>query len=352
MFNVLVYCLRLGLIGFGGPLALIAQIQKDAVQDKKWISEEDFAKALPLIKAMPGPVAWQVLLYVVRKRFGILSAILGGIFFLLPSFLIMVLLAHFYSEYRSLSLMASILDGMQVAAFILILFALKPLAQNRYQKIEFPILLLVSLLLFYQGVSEPLIILGMGIVSVFIGSLRQYLDAKKILSISWPLFWVCFKAGAFAFGTGLTIVPLLENDFVIQHQWISRQEFMDALAFGQLTPGPVVITVTFIGYKLLGLSGALLATFGIFLPSSFHMLTWFPHFVNWMSKQRWIQTFLTGALAALCAGILFVLWPIAVKASLIQIIIFAVLCIAHWKFNFASWKLILFSGAMGLFALL
>lgn len=352
MLEVFIYCFRLGLTGFGGPLALIAQIQKDAVQEKKWISEAEFTKTLPLIKAMPGPVAWQVLLYVIRQRFGIFAAIVGGISFLLPSFSMMVLLAHFYTEYRALSSISIILDGMQVAAFILILFALKPLAQNRYQKIEFPILLLLSLILFSQGISEPLIILGIGFVSILIDVFRNLFQTKKILSISWPLFLVCFKAGALAFGTGLTIAPLLENDFVTQLQWISHQEFMDALAFGQLTPGPVVITVTFIGYKLLGLSGALLATIGIFLPSTLHMLTWFPYFVNWMSKQKWIQTFLTGALAALCAGILFVLWPIAVKANYTQIIIFVILCAAHLKFNFASWKLILFSGSLGLLALL
>ena len=137
MLEMIFYSLRLGIIGFGGPLALIALVQKECVHEKKWISEEEFLRALPLIKSMPGPVAWQTLIYVLRHRFGSLMALMGSILFILPSFLMMVLLAYFYQEYRSIHSIAAILDGMQVAAFLLIVFALKPLAQNYYRKKEF-----------------------------------------------------------------------------------------------------------------------------------------------------------------------------------------------------------------------
>ncbi len=114
---------------------------------------------------------------------------------------------------------------------------------------------------------------------------------------------VCLRAGAFVFGTGVAIVPILEHDFVQNLHWITHREFLEALALGQVTPGPVVITVTYIGYKVAGMAGAVVATVSIFLPSFVHMVTWFPRFVKRMARQRWIKDFLLGSNAAVACSI-------------------------------------------------
>lgn len=331
------------MLGFGGPLAIIAMIQQELIIEKKWMDEKQFAGALPMIKAMPGPVAWQTLLYVLQDRFGSWRALAAGLAFIAPSFVMMVLLAHFYDSYRAIPSVALILDGMQVSAYVLILFAIKSLTMNHHRENLFGFYFVLSLGLFWLKVSEPIIIVGMGLL----GLLSIYTQGKK-LSIALPLFWICFKAGALAFGTGLTIVPFLEADFVKGMNWITHQQFLDALAFGQLTPGPVMITVVFIGYKVLGLGGALLATVGIFLPSTIHMLTWFPKFVEWLSGQQWVDDFLTGAIAALVAGIIFVMFPIALTAQKKQIVIFIIACVVQYRMMPPSWMLVFMGGFLGL----
>lgn len=340
MSEAILYCLRLGVVGFGGPMALIAMMQKELVVEKKWMDEKEFANALPMIKAMPGPVAWQSLLYILRARLGPWKAIVPALFFILPSAIMMILLAHFYEAYRAVPVISMILDGMQAAAYVLILFAIKTLGQNHYRENFFGVYFILALVLFYLKISEPIIILGMGTL----GLLSVYSQKKK-LSVALPLFWICFKAGALAFGTGLTIVPLLESDFVKQMQWITHQQFMDALAFGQMTPGPVTISVAFIGYKVLGIGGAIIAVLGVFMPSSIHILTWFPKFVEWLSTQQWVDDFLTGAVAALIAGIVFVMFPVAMLATKKQILIFAVICFIQYKIEPPSWILVLMGGA-------
>jgi chromate transporter len=342
LFDAIFQCLRMGIIGFGGPLSIIALIQKEWVQQRKWVSDEEFNRVLPLIKSMPGPVAWQTVVYMARARVGTIGAIFGGIAFIFPSYLMMLVLAQYYDSYRSIPVIGWALNGMQVAAFILIALALKPLTQGRREKRMFWILATASLALFYLGINEPILILGMGLIGVFSVRLPQ-----KFLSIYWPLIWICIKAGGLAFGTGLAIVPLLENDFVGKLHWLTHQQFMDALAFGQLTPGPVMITVTFIGFKVAGIWGATLATFAVFFPSTFHMLTWFPKFVGWLGKQKWIENFLTGALAALSAGIVYVLINLAKTAQRDQIFVFVLISLIYFKWKTQSWALILIAGALG-----
>ena len=332
----------MGVIGFGGPFSIIALIQKEWVQQKKWITEEEFNRVLPLIKSMPGPVAWQTVIYLARARVGTLGAVLGGILFILPSFLMMLVLAQYYDSYRSVPVISWVLNGMQVAAFILIALALKPLTQGRREKKMFWILGAASLLFFYLGINEPFIILGMALIAVITPRI-----SNKFFSIYWPLIWICIKAGGLAFGSGLSIVPLLENDFVGHLHWLNHQQFMDALAFGQLTPGPVMITVTFIGYKVAGIWGATLSTVAVFFPSTFHILTWFPRLVGWLGKQKWIENFLTGALAALSAGIVYVLINLATTAQRDQILVFALALLIHLKWKPTSWALILIAGALG-----
>lgn len=318
LLEVVLYFFKLGCFGFGGPLSIISQIQNEAIQRRKWMSEEDYLQVISLIKSMPGPVAFQTVVFVARRRSNVLGATLAGFFFVLPSFLIMVLLARYYEQLNVNPIISTVLSGMQGGAFILILLALKDLGKPYYNNSRFWSYFLFSLLLLVFLVPEPIAIIGCGCLAAYFA---QKPKTTTLKSVQLDLFLICFKAGAVAFGTGLSIVPLLQNDFVNIYKWVSQSQFLDALAFGQLTPGPVIITVTFIGYKVAGMLGAVIATTAVFLPSWFHMVTWFPKLQAWLSDQIWIKRFVLGASAALIAGICLALIHLLPNMQWMQLIV-------------------------------
>lgn len=349
MKEVFFYFLRLGVLGFGGPLALVAQMQKDLVIDKKWIDDDNFRRTFGLIKAMPGPVAFQTAVFLSHHRAGFRGACLGAIGMILPSFILMVLLAAFYGQLTEIPILRSLMMGMQLGAFAVIIGALKSLSQNFLQEFLFWVLLVCGIILsFFSILPEPILILLLGTTAVAafqMGHKKLALDP-----VIFTLGLVCLKAGAFVFGTGLAIVPFLENDFVTRLQWLSHSQFMDALAFGQLTPGPVVITVSFVGYKVAGMWGAVVATVAVFLPSFIHMVTWFPRALNWLHKQKWVRSFTMGVIAAVCSAILISLLHISRDWNFIQYI-GVVLMMALLLFKkIPSWALVLFGGVYGIMA--
>ncbi len=288
--EIIKYFLKLGFVGFGGPLALIASFQKELVEKRKWLSLERFSQSLTLIKALPGPTATQIAIYLGLVRGGKLGGALAGLCIILPPFVMMLLLAYFYENVRSFSWSKTLLSGMQVAALGVITESILRLI-HPYKKITlFWIVAFFSgFLTYFFPSAEPLFIIGAGILGIayykfgFL-SLALLGFGKPILGLLPKLSWVCFKAGAFVFGTGLAVVPMLAHDVVENHHWLTHTEFMDALAFGQITPGPVVITVTFIGYKVAGFFGAVCATTAVFAPAFFNILTWFP-----VVEKRFLQ---------------------------------------------------------------
>lgn len=346
--EILIYFLQLGFTGFGGPMALIAVMQRDLVERRKWMEREAFARAFALIKAMPGPVAFQTAVFLGRIRGGWKGGTLAAIGLTIPPFLMMVLLGIFYDRWRGLSGAGLFLDGMQAAALGVVLASLKGLASSHVKKAIFWLLAAVAVTLtWWHPEYEPLVIVCSGICTALVAlragtrsarnkgpsggaslfflirpqwramntayhvtQFGSQLHESVLLSTSVvtanfiDLSWSCFKAGAFVFGSGLAIVPLMESEFVQRLGWLSHQEFMDALAFGQITPGPVVITATFIGFKVLGVLGATVATGAIFAAPFFHMMTWFPSAFERLSKLTWTSAFLTGAISAVVGSLL------------------------------------------------
>jgi chromate transporter len=344
MREILVYFLRLGAIGFGGPLSLVAMMQKDLVAGKKWMTEEEFRQVFGLIKAMPGPVAFQTAVFLGHYRRGFWGGFWAAVGLVLPAFLLMIALATSYDRFQENAWIKAVMQGMQIGAFALILWALKSLAEGFSKKLLFWLLFASGLgLTLLTSVPEPLLILLSGSVAV-LASHRRF----TLQSVELTLAWVGLKAGAFVFGTGLAIVPFLESDFVHRLGWITRDQFMDALAFGQLTPGPVVITISFIGYKVAGLAGALISTGAIFLPSFFHMVTWFPRAVKWMSSRTWIGAFTLGVTAAVCSAIALALFRLAEGWRTNHILILLILLILMNRFKVPTWVVILLSGGIGL----
>lgn len=356
MLETFVYFIRLGTFGFGGPLALVASMQRDLVERRGWLAPEDFSRAFALIKAMPGPVAFQTAVFLGRRRAGFSGALAAAVALNLPAFVMMVLFGVFYSTLSANRGFEGFLMGMQGAALGVILSSTKALGWSHRRKPLFWFLSAVSIATTIALPSlEPLTIILSGIFAalwlarrkakgtpgpgeqtiigtdkpspsdsgpsdsckstplrsaswttpILVGSSTSAALASGSWISAWiDLAWSSFKAGAFVFGSGIAIVPLMEHDFVQRLGWLTHREFMDALAFGQVTPGPVVITSTFIGYKALGLAGAVTATVAVYAASFFHQVTWFPRVVDRLSKFKWIDAFLTGAIAAVVGAII------------------------------------------------
>lgn len=338
---LLFYFLKLGTTGFGGPLALLAQMQKDLIDHRKIMSQEEYLKSLALIKSLPGPIAIQMVAFITYKLYGPLWAVAASVLFVLPAAVMMLLLAIFHNEFRNIQVFQYFLDGMQGGAFFLILLGLYSLTKSYQKEIKFWILFVLSVLLVGPfKIIEPFVILIVGSVSNVQMSFKNRLQSFLMLDI----LWVCLKAGGLAFGTGLAIIPLLQTDFVDLHHWVTREQFMDALAFGQMTPGPISVTVTFVGYKVAGFSGALIATFGIFFPGVFNMTTWFPRAFTWFSTQKWIQRFVFGATAAIAAGIIIALVQMFETISW-QVLVAPIAIFAFsLKWKLPSWVMVIGSG--------
>lgn len=305
--EVFFYFLKLGILGFGGPLAVVGAIQNDLVYKKNWISEDEFNSAFAMIKAMPGPVAFMSAVFMGRHRAGLLGGALAGVGIVFPAFVLMILFALGSSTFKAHHQIEIFFQGMQIATLGVIIASLKGLIGPHQKNIFFWNLVFLSGIIFwFYPQSESLIILSFALAMVFKKHLRLRNSHSFLIfnPLAFELFWTCFKAGALVFGTGLAIVPMLQHEVVEKYGWLSQTEFLDALAFGQLTPGPVVITVTYVGYKVHGFSGAFLSTLGIFLASFIHMMTWFPLAFKRLSQKTWIASFTFGALAAVVGPII------------------------------------------------
>jgi chromate transporter len=327
-WEVLVYFFRLGCFGFGGPLAIVASIQKDLIETRQWVSPEEFAQVFPLIKAMPGPIAFQTAVYIGRLRAGFWGACAAGFGIVFPAFVMMIVFGAALESVGDLPALEPVLAGMQAAALGLIMASLKGLFWGHRKSRLFWIMVVVAIAITAAApASEPLVILGCGAFITALFEIKKRSSSgpmsrlkfswmfpffsagggSALATIKWPMLgdltWACFKAGALVFGSGIAIVPLMEQDFVVKLKWLTHAEFMNALAFGQITPGPVVITATYIGYKTLGIIGACLATASIFAAPFFHMTTWFPRLVGKLSRLEWISPFLLGAIGGVVGSI-------------------------------------------------
>ena len=312
LIEVFSFFIKLGALGFGGPLALVSSMQEHCVENEKWISNDEFNSTFALIKAMPGPIAFMTAVFLGRRRAGFFGGLLAGIGLNLPAFILMILFSIFFSSLSHLTFVRTLMIGMQVAALGVILGSLKGLVKGREKNIFFWFLVIISGIINYFHPSlEPVIIIGFGLMLIM---------QKKLFDLA-TMALVFFKAGALVFGSGLAIVPMLQNDVVTKYHWLTQSEFLDALAFGQMTPGPVVITATYIGHRLYGMNGAIVATLAIFSAAFFHMSTWFPIVVNKLQGKHWVNDFVFGAVAAVVGPILVAVLKMSFGISLTPFLI-------------------------------
>jgi chromate transporter len=360
MIEVFKFFLLLGATGFGGPLSLVQLMREYYVDQKKFLVHEDFDQVFTMIKAMPGPVAFQMAVYLGQRFHGLLGGLVAGVCLLLPSFVMIVLIAAFYESMTKFVFIKYALNGFLYSVSAIILLSLKSMVMSAYRSILFWIVIfLTSFFSWYQVLPEPVLIIGFGFLvylirdhglkskNSFFSIAFLMIDIDKLL----PLFKTCLYAGTFVFGTGLALLPVLKIHFVDQLHWLPLQEFNDAVIFGQMTPGPVTITASFLGYRVSGFVGALVASFGVFMMPFIHMVTWFPKAVSWLSKQTWIKSFLLGATAAVIGSIVTTVVKMnesSYQTAMFWIIFLSTFIILLWKPKISLITVIFISGFVNL----
>ena len=321
LWQLVQYMTKLGTIGFGGPVALVGYMRRDLVEQRKWISEADYKEGLTLAQLMPGPLAAQLAIYLGYVHFGNLGATLAGVAFVLPSFLMVVALGAAYSAYGGLSWMQAVFYGVGAAVIGIIAISAYKITTKSIGKdwllwaiyliaggvtivteSEIVWIFLIAGLLVWLVRAPPKNVLGKGSTPGMVALAAQLPNAASVASVvDWPLLFqigVFFaEAGAFVFGSGLAIVPFLYGGVVNEHHWLNERQFIDAVAVAMITPGPVVITVGFIGYLIAGLSGAVVAALGTFLPCYLFTIIPAPYFRK-HGKKPAIVAFVDGVTAA------------------------------------------------------
>lgn len=340
--------LRLGILGFGGPLATISMMEEEVVKKRRWITPEQFSKSFALLKVFPGPVATQLAIHLGRLRAGRWGGVAAGLLFILPSFFFILALGILLDGLTVLSWKNSFVGGMQVASLGVIFHGAYRLAKTNLKK-DFS--LLIVALSFLAVLLKPNMELFVILFFGFLGLLAYWKNWKLRESVSLSLVYVCIKAALFTFGTGLAIVPLLESDVVQKYKWLTHAEFLDALALGQITPGPVVITVTWVGYKLMHLPGAILATMAIFAPGFIVVLFLVPIIEKKWGSAPALQSFYKYAVPAVVGAMIAVsiklLW-VSVSSPQAGALFVASLVLVFWR-QTPSWFVIPFLGLISIF---
>jgi len=324
MRELVTYFLRLGFLGFGGPVALVGQMERELVADRGWLSKEQMREAIAICQSLPGPLAIQVGIYIAWLRCGFWGAWAGGWAFILPNFVIVAALGALYVHLGDLKAVTGIFYGVSPAVIALILHScwrLARLGMEDYLQWAIAAVCLVVTVVLQAEVA--LLFLGAGLVGVlWYGNLfRKAPPAVSVIalpiaapvalqvapvattSILTKLGLFFLKAGSLTFGSGLVIVPFLEQGLVQQFGWLDERQFLIAVAVGMISPGPVVITATFVGYVVAGFWGSLVSTVGIFLPSFLLVLVAAPLLARHRGNPN-VQGFVKGAYAAAIGTIL------------------------------------------------
>jgi chromate transporter len=318
--DLLWYFLKLGTIGFGGPVALVGYMHRDLVERKKWISEEDYKEGMALSQLAPGPLAAQLSIYLGYVHYSIPGATLVGLAFVVPSFLMVLGIGYAYVAFGGLPWMQAVFYGVGSSVIGIIVISSykltkKSLGQDGWL---WGIFLILAVTTFLTEEENMWLIVGAGIVYWLVKA-RPEFSGKSLKAVAfpvllnlplqttvsgklWQIAWFFTKAGAFVFGSGLAIVPFLYGGVVKEYQWLNEQQFIDAVAIAMITPGPVVITVGFIGYLTAGFWGACVAALATFLPCYLFTILPAPYFKKY-GKHPAIKAFVDGVTAAAIGAI-------------------------------------------------
>lgn len=332
------YFLKLGTWGFGGPVALVGYMHRDLVEEKSWLTEEEYKEGLALSQLAPGPLAAQLGIYIGFVHYGLVGATLAGLAFVLPSFFMVVLLGIVYKMYSGLPGIQAVFYGVSASVIGIITVSAYKLTVRSVSKLD-----LVSirsnwlLMLFYLlGIlvtvitqrEDILLFTACGLIYMVIKAPPEWIKrpsaASLIIFLSTgigdyegktlhQISWFFLKAGAFVFGSGLAIVPFLHGGVVTEFGWLTKTEFLDSVAVAMVTPGPVVITVGFIGYLVAGFPGACVAALATFLPCYLFTVALAPYFKR-IAKNISVKAFVDGITAVVIGALVGAVIVIAQRA--------------------------------------
>lgn len=306
------YYLRLGAIGFGGPIALVGRMHRDLVEDRRWVGETQYREGLTLAQLAPGPLAAQLAMYLGWASGGAAGAALAGLAFVGPSLIMVLALSFVYVRFGGIGWLQQAFYGVGAAVIALIARSTLKLARTTLGRdpLLWGVFAMNGVVTAWTGSERISVIAASGLIVV---AIRRGLPVGGVAVLLPPcllaaagttgvgvlpeVLWFFTKAGLVVFGSGLAIVPFLYGGVVEQFGWLTERQFLDAVAVSMLTPGPVVITVAFIGYIVAGLAGGLAAALGVFLPAYLVVVLAAPHFHRLAGNAR-ARAFVDGVTAA------------------------------------------------------
>ena len=366
LIEVAALFLRLGVTAFGGPAAHIAIMHDEVVKKRKWITEQEFLDLFGAANMIPGPTSTEMAIYLGYRRVGWMGLVLAGVCFILPAMLIVMILSWAYIRYGTTPWASGILYGIMPVVMAIIAQALWGLGSKAIKNWLTGIIGLCAVVLYMLGVNILIILLFAGLI-VMIGENNSRIKNIPIAGILLPfaglsflaastpfnltlLFLNFLKVGATLYGSGYVLLAFLRADFVLHLGWLTDKQLIDAIAIGQITPGPVFTTATFIGYLLGGIPGALIATLGIFLPS-FIYVGISSLIIKRVRNSPWASSFLDGVNAASLGLMLAVSIQLASSALIDPVTIgIALICfIILIRFQTNSTWLIAGGALIGLF---
>ncbi|MFT0812996.1 chromate efflux transporter [Synechococcus sp. OH20] len=382
--------LRLGSLGFGGPQAHIAMQHDEAVIRRGWMSQEQFAEGVGLCELLPGPASTQMGIYVGYVRAGWLGAVLAGFCFIAPAFVIEVIFSWLYFRFRGVPQLEGLFFGVAPVVIAIVLAFCWKLGRKAVQDWSRGLIAVAAFALLLRGVNI-LVLFGLaalvglvlygprsplpGIPALLPGpvlmlaqtvgaavppetlAVSSFWGLERIGTYFWPLTLFFFKVGSAIFGGGLVIIPFIADEVVDQLGWLTPAEFLDGVAIGQFTPGPVVLTAAFIGYKVAGVLGALTATVAIFAPSFAFILLAAPLLLR-IRRNAWVKGSLQAITPTALGAVAAATVPLAQKAllqettaaSLMALGIGGAALIALLRFRQPTWLLVMAGAGLGLLA--
>jgi chromate transporter len=360
--------LKFGLLAWGGPAAQIAMIKHECVDEEKWITEAHFKRLLAVYQVLPGPEAHELCVYFGRHRGGKLGGFLAGLGFMLPGFLLMLGLSALYVEANLAGHLQGLFYGLTAAVGALVARALVRLGKSFISDVPLALIAIAGLILtLWADASFVLVLLGGGIAyeiwrgargwlghagSISLGPLAivPILVGAITVSLTWEIFFEGLKAGLLTFGGAYTVVPFLHSSAVEGHHWLTNEQFVDGLAIGGILPAPLIIFSTFVGYLTGGLVGALVITFGIFLPAFVFPIFLHRQLVALAENPR-LHQFLLGVAAGV-VGLIAAVTVEIVKTSVVDVYtaalaIGAFLALNRWHGKLVVLYVVLGCGALG-----
>jgi chromate transporter len=342
------YFLKLGCIGFGGPIALVGYMQKDLVEERKWITQEDYLKGLAFSQLAPGPLAAQLGMYLGFVRAGFTGATIVAVAFILPSFVMVLAISKAYVSFGGTRFIAALFYGIGAAVIAIIARSATKLVKTviKKDKLLWAIFLVLAVSTAITEREVVWIFLTAGILVMIARTGVPIWKRRGAISCCWvpvtaaisgttgSLLLFFLKASLFVFGSGLAIIPFLHGGVVQEHRWLTEAQFLDAVAVAMITPGPVVITVAFIGYLVNGIIGAFAAAIGVFLPVYLFVVLLAPVYKQFSDNVQ-VRAFVQGVTAAATgaiAGAVIVLGRHSIRDTwTIAIALATFLVLTKWK---------------------